>query len=358
MSATNATVPQGPPPVLTQDAATVIGPIFVGNVINWLLMGSLVVQVYMFHISYPSERIRIRLLVYIVFLLDVVQTVFGTHQAWFYMIANWSKPGTLDAEPWSAATIPIMCGLIAAIVQIFYAWRIWRMKDSVVMHVFSLMIAAIALAQGVTAVVASSIIQERPTQRNLLHLHPAFEFWLAGSFVADVLICGCMIWILYDAKTQTMWTESGSLFNRLILNAIQTGLVTVICATVDLALFVHFENANYHLTPAYILGKLYSNSLMVTLNARRRRTTRNTDLETAESLAMRVMVSQQTEQSRDKSARSTTVWTIPHDVTAPSTTVASVGDGHSKKVDLSETASESVISFRSEKLGATQSSPV
>jgi hypothetical protein len=50
--------------------------------------------------------------VYTVFILDIVQTVFGTHQAWYYSVANWNNgPALVGASPWSAATIPIMAGL-------------------------------------------------------------------------------------------------------------------------------------------------------------------------------------------------------------------------------------------------------
>jgi len=41
----------------------------------------------------------------------------------------------------------------------------------------------------------------------------------------------------------------GGVVNRLINNAIQTGSITVICAGIDLALFVGFTSNNYHYVP-------------------------------------------------------------------------------------------------------------
>lgn len=82
--------------------------------------------------------------VYTVFTLDIIQTLFGAHQAWFYSVRMWSDPTALfSPPPWTALMVPIMCGLsecyssrlplgslrevwghlaVAAIVQIFYAW--------------------------------------------------------------------------------------------------------------------------------------------------------------------------------------------------------------------------------------------
>lgn len=41
-------------------------------------------------------------------------------------------------------------------------------------------------------------------------------------------------------------------------------------AIIDVALFLAFPSANFHVAPALVLGKLYSNSLVATLNSRLR----------------------------------------------------------------------------------------
>src|SRR4051812_24446871 len=76
------------------------------------------------------------------------------------------------------------------------------------------------------------------------------------SIIADLFSFNAYLQ-LYTAKSRTPWSRTDNLFNRLIINAIQTGSITVICAGVDLALFVAFTSNNYHYVPAYILAKLY-----------------------------------------------------------------------------------------------------
>ncbi|KAJ8081138.1 hypothetical protein PM082_017981 [Marasmius tenuissimus] len=49
---------------------------------------------------------------------------------------------------------------------------------------------------------------------------------------------------------------------------VETGLLTTTVAVVDVILFSVFKHDNYHLVPARILSKLYSNSMMVLLNSR------------------------------------------------------------------------------------------
>ncbi|KAF9484033.1 hypothetical protein BDN70DRAFT_798390 [Pholiota conissans] len=180
----------------------------------------------------------------------MAQTLFMTYETWFYTILNFNNEAILTgASPWTAATIPIMAGLISAMVQLFYAWRIWILSKQMFMRGMAVIIVLIALGQSLSAIVASSIFSIQPTQANLLKLHPAFDFWLAGSFTTDILISGSMIFILWKARSRTTWARSERLIDNLIINVIQTGTLTVICAGVDLAFFVGLEATNLHLAP-------------------------------------------------------------------------------------------------------------
>ncbi|ETW81159.1 hypothetical protein HETIRDRAFT_248085, partial [Heterobasidion irregulare TC 32-1] len=88
-------------------------------IVDWMLMGILIVQVYFYLCNFPKDRIAI---LYVISCLNVTQAVFGTHLGWWFMIEHWGRPDVLKLVPWTAATIPIVCSLIAAIVQTFYAW--------------------------------------------------------------------------------------------------------------------------------------------------------------------------------------------------------------------------------------------
>ncbi|KAJ6592308.1 hypothetical protein DFH09DRAFT_1137062 [Mycena vulgaris] len=59
------------------------------------------------------------------------------------------------------------------------------------------------------------------------------------------------------------------LLTKLIHRIVETGAATSIGAAICLALDVGFPSQNFHYVPAYILGKVYTNSLMLSLNLRR-----------------------------------------------------------------------------------------
>ncbi|KAJ7092319.1 hypothetical protein B0H15DRAFT_833498 [Mycena belliarum] len=168
--------------------------------------------------------------------------------------------------------------------------RIWALGNTKVTRLLAILIVLLGLAQSLAAIVGAIIIEENLTQERLLEMHPIFTFWLAGALVTDTLIAATMIWILRNAKSGLWISETDTLLNRLIMNTFRTGTVTVVAATVELALFLRFTDTNYHIAFVYILGKLYTTSFMVTLNMRTPRLKRQ-----PESFLMHLPVSRPTE---------------------------------------------------------------
>ncbi|KAK7020649.1 hypothetical protein VNI00_017687 [Paramarasmius palmivorus] len=154
------------------------------------------------------------------------------------------------------------------IVQAATCRRIWALGNNQFLKGLACVITFVAFAQGTSAIVAGFIGSPNTTQQTLLRLHPAFQhtaennnikIWSSGSFVADVLITGSMFWILHTAKANSSFAQSDVFINRLILNTVQTGALTVVAATVDLALFTKdgvVLTVTVNPYSAYIFGKL------------------------------------------------------------------------------------------------------
>ncbi|KAF8199395.1 hypothetical protein K438DRAFT_1966594 [Mycena galopus ATCC 62051] len=236
----NATLPE----VLALNVATVVGPVYIANILNWLFMGTLIMQLYTYYQLFPTDKLVLRILVNSLFLVDVAQTISLTMHGWYFAVTTWGDPVKWEVLPWTAAMIPIPCGITGIRSRL-------RCNHPGVMLLYP------------------------PTQQNLIRLHPAFSVWLSGSFVVDTIITGSMTYILAKAKTNTSSAHTEAMLTKVIHRIIQTGAASAVCAAIDLAMFVGFPSTNYHVVPAYILGKMYTNSLMLTLNLRRPTTPRN-----------------------------------------------------------------------------------
>ncbi|KAJ7474299.1 hypothetical protein FB451DRAFT_1248520 [Mycena latifolia] len=242
-----------------------------GTQFNWALLGTLTLQVYIFHNSFPKERAWLKALVYTIYLLDVAQTAISSHFAFRILCGGWGDPAALSNLPWSSAAIPIFTGIISASVQIFFAWRIYVLKgEKPLALAISVLIVVLALMQSLAAITSDGLFAASPKLSEIRNLMVGVKIWLIGSAVCDVLITVTMIIILSQYRQNTPWKKTDGLITKLIYHTVQTGAVTSIVAVVDVVLFILYPGNYLHEAPAFMLGKVYSNVLLATLNSRAR----------------------------------------------------------------------------------------
>ncbi|VDC03047.1 unnamed protein product [Peniophora sp. CBMAI 1063] len=244
----------------------VLGPVFIGTLFSWLLYGVSCVQLYLYHVSTYNDASWIRSLVYVIFLLDTYHTVVAAFMGWNFLCSGWGRPSALVYPGWTFVSIPIISGIVAALVQIFYAWRIhilrgWRMLPLLIIAL-ALLQAAGGISTGIGVVPFTNVSQ--------IHLlESRIDVWLAGSATVDVIISVSMVYILFTARQSSMISLHGErIINRLIRLSVETGIATTTTAVLELGMFFWTPNANFYVLLSLILCKVYSNALMTSLNSR------------------------------------------------------------------------------------------
>ncbi|KII90158.1 hypothetical protein PLICRDRAFT_174939 [Plicaturopsis crispa FD-325 SS-3] len=253
---------------LPADLKPLTGPFFIGAILNWLFLGCLTVQVYIYSLSNKHDRAGVKSLVYSVYIIDVAQTVVTTHASWETLVAKWGNPEVLVLQPWSVCALPIFGAIVSCMVQLFFAWRIWKLQRSMIMRLICVVIVLIALMQSISAIVGSIRFALILNGGKIHSLFLGFAIWLGGSFLCDILITLSMMHILREARAQSAFSSTDTVVTKLIVLTVQTGLVTAVTAGVDLILFLVCKNNYIYDAPAFIIGKIYSNVLLATLNAR------------------------------------------------------------------------------------------
>jgi len=94
----------------------------------------------------------------------------------------------------------------------------------------------------------------------------AVILWLASASLGDILITVTLVMYLRTQKTGFATTDTQ--VDRIIRLTVQTGFLTAVVAFVDLMLYL-LDPSGTHLIFNFPLSKLYTNSLMSSLNARR-----------------------------------------------------------------------------------------
>ncbi|KAJ6466834.1 hypothetical protein C8R45DRAFT_1106260 [Mycena sanguinolenta] len=247
-----------------EDIIFLAGPRLIGLIFNWGLLGVLTTQVYIYYVNFRQDRRLLRILVYVVYILDWVQTCSATYDAFQWFVYGWGSIPALYGLYTGFLNVPLLSSTIGAIVQIFFGWRIWAISDSRITFAFVVLLALLQLGGG--GAVAYFLYNDASEVARSVGLVRAVGIRLAGSAAVDTVIAVSMTYFLIRSREQAL-NHTNTVLTRLIRLTIETGTFTAVAAIVDLVFFVRAHNG-LHQVSGIILCKLYSNTLLVLFNNR------------------------------------------------------------------------------------------
>ncbi|RDB17869.1 hypothetical protein Hypma_000714 [Hypsizygus marmoreus] len=235
----------------------------IGTVLNVVLYGITIVQVYLYHNSSKRDSPWIQGFIYFLFFGDTVQTVFTVVYMYKSLITHFGDTVYLETGTWVFATDPALTGILAGLVQGFFAWRVRVLTGSLMLVFIILLCAASSFLMGIATAIAIGIV---PRFVEFQKFKIVVIIWLVSASFADLLITSSLV--IHLKKHRTGFSGTDTHVDRIIRLTVQTGLVTAIWALVDLTVYL-LDPTGMHLIFNFPLSKLYTNSLMSSLNARR-----------------------------------------------------------------------------------------
>ncbi|KAI9460439.1 hypothetical protein HD554DRAFT_1587456 [Boletus coccyginus] len=241
------------------------GAFLIGVVVSAILYGFTCIQTWLYYIRYPSDPWHIKLLVVGVFVSDTLHQALITHTVYTYLVTDFGVFAALGDIVWSLIVEVLFNGITALLVQSFLAMRVYRLSNESWLATGLVMILVI----GEFVLVVVYAIQALPfkTFVQLTSLKTLSMSVNAVAAAGDVLIAVLLCALLQ--RSRTGFRRSDSLINKLIVFSINTGLLTSLCAIASLVSIVAWPNTFIYIAFYFCLGRLYCNSLLATLNARR-----------------------------------------------------------------------------------------
>ncbi|KAH9017468.1 hypothetical protein EDB83DRAFT_2571199, partial [Lactarius deliciosus] len=229
------------------------GPLF-----NWTLYGVLCVQLYVYSYNFPKDRRPVKFLAYFVFLLETAQTALTGADAYYWFVDGFGNVH-LGNSHFAPVDNPIITAVISLVVQGYFCHRIWMLsrRSSLICCV----IAVSMVTQSVGAVwsgIEAVMVGKYAITKAGVYL------WLISSALADILIAVAMTLLL--RRTSSKLCNFVSV--RVIRLTMETNALTAGTLVLTLVLYVAFPNEVYYAYTSEIIGKLYSNTLLVSLNNR------------------------------------------------------------------------------------------
>ncbi|KDR70736.1 hypothetical protein GALMADRAFT_254773 [Galerina marginata CBS 339.88] len=254
-------------PPIPPDIARTAGPLLIGYLINWGLFGVLSTQVYFYYLAFPQDMRRTKVLVYGIYLFEMAQTIMLTQTGFATFATGFGDLNAINHIGVIWFAVPIMDSLVAFVVQAFYAYRIAVLSRSMFMPAVILLFGFLQLGGGLaTGYFGAKAIHFNDFLGKKTFISTAL--WNGGGAMCDIIIASSMTYFL--SKSKTDWKPTKNIIQRLIRLIIETGTLTAAMAIVNLALSVLPGGPTYFQTTSSMLGKMYSNTMMVVLNSRAR----------------------------------------------------------------------------------------
>ncbi|KAI0784420.1 hypothetical protein C8Q75DRAFT_396192 [Abortiporus biennis] len=281
--------------------SSTIGALLVGGLVALFLSGAVSMQLLLYHRLYPNDRQTIKFLVFVVWSLDFTHSIMVCITDWEYLIAHSGSPAT--NIHWSVAATVVLTAVMIFLINCFYASRIWISKPVSLLSIPSswpaivgnrqwILVAPIVLLAFVrlgTGIGKHAFLSLRSYKIHVLLSSVAggiqmarlntwqrfrdqsgwlFTLGLALSAALDVLVTSTMITLLKRNRTGFS-TYMDEVIDTISVYTIENGLLTCITMIVTLVCWLTMSDNLIFLALYFVISKLFANSFLATLNARK-----------------------------------------------------------------------------------------
>jgi len=242
----------------------VLGPMLMGTFASVFAYGIMVVQCYLYFVWYKNDKILIKFVVAFLLFLDTVTVAFNVGSIYNYLVSNFDTLSGIAALNFGLTPYPLFTGVTALVVQCFYGWSIQILTGTYAISGCIYVGSVVQFLASIGTTIGGSIVRQFT---ELQKTKPVALVWLSGSLLTDLLITVTLV--IWLRRNRTGFNNSDDIISRLIRLTVQTGLLTTSFALGVIIAFLVSNNSTVHIAFGVPMSKMYTNSLMSTLNVRR-----------------------------------------------------------------------------------------
>ncbi|KAJ6487947.1 hypothetical protein C8R45DRAFT_262017 [Mycena sanguinolenta] len=253
---------------------TTIGAFELGVLVSYILLGVTTAQVYIYYSRFPNDTSRLRYLVALLWSFEMAHAICIGWTLYQMTVSDYGHPERLILIPRSLAIAVLFSGSVGAggrrpgresKLQAFFAARIYHISESLYIPCLSWTLSFSRLLGSVAVCFYG------------LHLKTIPDFdarfaWLLNSLWSvasanDVIIATTLVFWLSRHRGEGE-QRTVALVDKLIAWTIETGVATSAAGLACLVCFATMESNYIWLAFFVVNARLYSNSLLASLNSR------------------------------------------------------------------------------------------
>ncbi|KAF9478890.1 hypothetical protein BDN70DRAFT_879383 [Pholiota conissans] len=243
------------------------GALLLGALFASGLAGVFGVQCLLYFKCYPMDRKPLKALVIFAWTLEILHSALVWAAMWNYFIQHFGEVKYIDHIPMCVALSVILTATLTFLAHCLFAHRIYYLSNRSLW--LTLPIIALAFGRLAAATVSGAeMIHLRSFARFRKHFLWLFTLGLSLSSAVDILITLSLFFLLKKSKQKSI--KLSPLIDALLLYTFEIGSLTSAATVISMLCWSIIDNSLVFLGLHFVIGKLYANSLLATLNARRR----------------------------------------------------------------------------------------
>jgi len=254
------TLGQGPSSALD----STYGAMLIGVFFAAFFQGLLTVQSYNYFENFKEDPAMNKIIVAVVWVLDSMHLGFICQSAYHYLVTNWGFKPALMYSTWELDIQLTFIGLSCFVCQLFFLNRIWffcRKNYFVVGFILAICITTLVLDIMVTVrIMTNKSVEEFGKGKAEI-----IAVFTTGA-AADMLIAGLLCH--YLRRDDSAFEPTKSVIATVIQYAVATGILTSALALSSIVAYFTNQHGFYFIAIHFNLGRMYTNALLATLNAR------------------------------------------------------------------------------------------
>ncbi|KAF9055835.1 hypothetical protein BJ165DRAFT_451154 [Panaeolus papilionaceus] len=245
------------------DFDLIVGVLLLGLFFNTYLYGLVTYQFLVYKTTKFNDPQWIKSIVLVLFITDTAHSAVAVYAGWELCVTNYANPASLAFVSWTIPFTAVATSVAAILTQYFLGHRVYKLTKNYAIVGLIGILSVLGFIFGCYAGVRSGVIHK---VADFAPLTPFVICWLGFQTTADLLITGVLSFVL--SRSRTGFRRTDTIINRLIRGAVQTGLFASIFALADLFSFVLHRDTYLYAMFAYPIGRIYTNTLLDTLNSR------------------------------------------------------------------------------------------
>ncbi|KAI0789366.1 hypothetical protein C8Q75DRAFT_157264 [Abortiporus biennis] len=248
------------------DVRQTMGAILLGTLISLFLSGAVTIQAILYFRSHSGDRRIFRILVAVVWVLDLLHSAMLCNADWYYFIANFGDLNTTLQIPWQIAITIALTALITFLIHLFFSYRIYLLSKNIYIIIPILLITTFRLSAALVSTV--EMIRLGTYASYVSHFAWVYTVGLSASITVDILVTATLCYYLH--KRRTGFASMNDIITSLTISTVENGSLTVVTTLIALIFWlVNHHDSLIFLGLHFTISKSYANAFLATLNLRR-----------------------------------------------------------------------------------------